>query len=342
MRKTSHPALLNGGLAAAFLLAAAMSSLLTPSFALDLNLGDVKILFSKREGDNYDIYLLERPGGKPIRLTNHPAYDGTPRWSPDGKKAIFISQRDGENRLYLIDLEDRAIEPLKIPDKWAWIGRPEWSPDGKKILFSARDQLWGFNKEYGLYLFDVYSGKVSRLIKECGFGAWLSPRRIIGFYRGKFHILDVRLGELQQFSLPQGVFPTLRISPSPDGRRIVFDGGNPNPMSGGRHEIYLMDLTTGEVVNLTNSLRVGEGAPCWTPDGRFILFPREVDREWDIFIMTPDGKIVGRLGLEGRNFSPDVFDPNHVYSIPPPIDLKAVLWGAVKRGTPGGEREWKY
>ena len=309
--------------------------LLISGFMLDLNLQDVKLLFERREGgENYDIYLFKRLNDKPIKLTSNPAYDGHPRWSPDGKKVLFISQRDGENRFYLIDLESMDLKPLEIPDRWAWIGRHEWSPDGKRILFSARDMLWGCGSECGLYLLNMSNGKIDRLIKGAfGPSAWISTRRILTFSAGKLHILDMKLGELERFPLPQGIMPIFRISPSPDSTRIVFDGTTPNPRSGGCHEIYLMDLTTGEVINLTNTLRIAEGSPCWTPDGRLIFFPREVGKDcWDIFIMTPEGETVGRLELEGKNFSPDVFDPNYIYSISPLIDLKRLMWGVIKRG----------
>jgi len=73
-----------------------------------------------------------------IQLTNHPAADFSPAWSPDGRKIAFVSHRAGEKDLWLADLDrmdDRfqnLTAHLSSP-----ADHPAWSPDGQSLLFSA-------------------------------------------------------------------------------------------------------------------------------------------------------------------------------------------------------------
>ena len=44
---------------------------------------------------NNEIYVMDPNGNNLQRLTNHPAYDGQPSWSPDGRKIVFVTGRGG-------------------------------------------------------------------------------------------------------------------------------------------------------------------------------------------------------------------------------------------------------
>ena len=46
---------------------------------------------------------MPRGGGKAKRLTDHPAFDHGIAWAPDGKKILFLSDRDGHEDIYLLD-----------------------------------------------------------------------------------------------------------------------------------------------------------------------------------------------------------------------------------------------
>lgn len=59
---------------------------------------------SDRSGDQ-EIWAIPARGGDPVRITNHPSYDGRPSWSPDGKKIAFLSLRNGGYDIWTIDVE---------------------------------------------------------------------------------------------------------------------------------------------------------------------------------------------------------------------------------------------
>ncbi len=78
-------------------------------------------------------------------------------WSPDGKKIAFISDRSGENELYITDSSGNK-EPIRITtNKNGYRQNLVWSPDGKKIAFS--DQTLSF------YIIDVSTKKITKVDK---------------------------------------------------------------------------------------------------------------------------------------------------------------------------------
>jgi TolB protein len=67
------------------------------------------------------------------RLTRDPASEGIASWSPDGKRLVFSSDRDGDWDLYLLSLANGAARRLTSDPGTDTF--PAWSPDGKAIAF---------------------------------------------------------------------------------------------------------------------------------------------------------------------------------------------------------------
>ena len=85
---------------------------------------------SDREGDgSLNLWVQQVAGGRPLRLTNHPANDWLPDFSPDGSKIVFRSERDGGG----IDVIDAlGGEPRRVSNRGY---QPRFSPDGTQIAF---------------------------------------------------------------------------------------------------------------------------------------------------------------------------------------------------------------
>jgi tRNA A-37 threonylcarbamoyl transferase component Bud32 len=99
-----------------------------------------KIVFrAVSESGDRNVYVMDADGTNLKQLTNDPAQDYSPSWSPDGTRILFVSERDGNPELYAMDASGNNQTRLTsndVPDYY-----PIWSPDGTKILFHSRRDL---------------------------------------------------------------------------------------------------------------------------------------------------------------------------------------------------------
>lgn len=92
-------------------------------------------------GGNLEIFVRTLDGSQdPVRLTNDPAADFAPAWSPSGRTIAFVSTRDGEKDIWVADLDkstdmfsDISREPTLVETD------PVWSPDGSMLCWAATD-----------------------------------------------------------------------------------------------------------------------------------------------------------------------------------------------------------
>ncbi len=106
----------------------ALAALLVPVHLFAQNLAFV----SDRDG-NYEIYVANIDGSGAMNITNNPASDTNPRWSPDGTKILFVSDRDGNSEIYVMNADGSGLKNLT--NSPAHDVEPKWSPDGSRILF---------------------------------------------------------------------------------------------------------------------------------------------------------------------------------------------------------------
>lgn len=93
-----------------------------------------KVLNVKENQTQTQIWIANADGSGARQLTHTGKSNGSPRWSPDGKKILFESSRDGESQLYILDL-DVPGEPVQLTSISTGASNGVWSPDGLRIAF---------------------------------------------------------------------------------------------------------------------------------------------------------------------------------------------------------------
>ena len=297
-----------------FLLASVIVLVLTPLIvAID---AQAQIAFGSDRDGNSEIYVMDVDGGNPRRLTNNRHADWSPSWSPDGKRIVFCSDRDGHpfripgwftSEIYVMDADGGNQQNLtNHPSNDR---SPSWSPDGTRIAFqSYRDNDRNHNIE--IYVMDADGSNLQRITNnliEDENPAW-SPdgERIVfssareghfidgdGNTTDEIYVMDADGSNLQRIT--NNLIEDENPAWSPDGERIVFSSAREGHFIDGdgntTDEIYVMDADGGNQQRLTEN-RNNDWDPVWSPDGKRIAFmaDRKGDFEkFDIYVMDADG-----------------------------------------------------
>jgi len=219
------------------------------------------IYFTSDRSGNWQIYRVRPAGGEPERVRRNAYTEWQVEPSPDGTRIAFLSNKEGAEHLFVMDLSTGAERVLARHGNGTIMGNPSWSPDGSKIVFSSN---WRIGHQ-------IY------LVNADGSG----ERRLTRFRRGgcepRFHpdgrrVVYVSRGHLSERSRPTEIdletgeekalvdWPALNYNPaySPDASEIAFTSN-----ISGDWVIYRERLSDGQSWRVT----FGPG-PARSPDYR--------------------------------------------------------------------------
>lgn len=108
------------------------SNQIDPDWSAD---GKTIVFSSDRESNNYDIWTILADGTKAIRLTSNSGDNRHPRYSPDGRRILFTSNRTGKDELWYMSADGSSQKAIGLQS--ILINDPAWSPDGSKIVYAG-------------------------------------------------------------------------------------------------------------------------------------------------------------------------------------------------------------
>ncbi|MDQ3328831.1 MAG: S9 family peptidase, partial [Chloroflexota bacterium] len=212
-----------------------------------------------REEDEYRsaIYVVPSDGGgEPRRYTSGAKRDTTPRWSPDGKSLLFVSDREEKPQLYVLPAD--GGEARKVTSAPNGAGDPAWSPDGTKIAFISRT---GVDPEEEPKVIVVLHYTEAHF-KDDG----------QGIKRGRGHLFVQDLDSEDATQLTEGDDDYAEPAWSPEGAMIaVVSSQDPERAFRRYSDVYLVPASGGEPRRLTT----GKGpsfSPAFSPDGRTVAY----------------------------------------------------------------------
>ena len=223
-----------------------------------------------------EIYLSDADGSNQINLTQNPASDTEPAWSPDGSRIAFV--RDS-SAIWAMNADGSDPVELTAGEGDDTLYSPRWSPDGTRIAYVR----FALSIGYRMWVIDAVGGEPIDLARASGINfAWSPDGTKIAFEGpsgGNADIFTMNSDGTEQTNRTNLAGPDRAPAWSPDGERILFtSGSSPNT------DVWVMTADGNKPRNLTNS-KGGDGSGIFLPDGSKIVF----SRGGDLFWMNADG-----------------------------------------------------
>ncbi len=229
-------------------------------------------------GTQEDIFVLQADGGGLQQLTNDAARDRAARWSPDGQRVAFYSDRSGKLELWAINRDGGGLQQLTQSPGAHY---PVWSPDGRRMAYST-------HSPNGAFVFDTskpWEAQTPQALPvmpdatlSFEIWSWSSDGRLLA---GQKHLADLSHGGIGIHELGSdridwltdfGEWPVF----VGDGRRVLFSF---------QGSLFIVDRVSGERREVMAVPQNSLGSVGLSPDGRTIYFTR-MAAEADIWMMT--------------------------------------------------------
>lgn len=257
------------------------------------------------DGNRSNLWMVNFDGSGNLPLTSGNRNDFSPRWSPDGKKLLYLSSAGGSVQMYLRWLDSGA--EAKLTNLTQSPRNVQWSPDGKWIAFTM----------------DVpFDAKPPISMPRKPEGAkWVDPPKYIdkmkyradggGYLKNEYsHIFLLSADGGHARQLTSGEYNHGgQFCWSNDGKSLIFSANRHDDWEyePANSEIYEMDVMSGDIKELT-SRKGPDSGPKLSPDGKLIAYTG-YDEKYQgyqlsqLYIMSRDGS---RPRLVSGNFDRDV------------------------------------
>ncbi len=266
--------------------------------------GEQPLLIVSTRTGNPDLILINPDTGDAKNLTNHPAADTMPAWSPDGRHIAFSSDRAGGNNLFLMDADGGNLRQLTHEKAGVGCFSATWSSDGKRIAYSRAE-----GDGHEVWVVGADGKRPHRLASRAGHPTWSPDGKQIafvsvadGFAQSRLCVMNANGSHVHP--LTTDYRGTMYPAWSPDGQWIVF-----SCMADGVLELFLIHPDGAGLRRLTY-LGWMNAFPAWSADGRGITFVHAQPDQGRLAYM--------RIDVAGTRLGPSLLAGPHLAETPAP------------------------
>jgi TolB protein len=256
-----------------------------------------RLAFVSTNGKHKEIYISDFDGRNIRRVTSDKSIAMLPNWSPQGGSIIYSSYKDGWAMLYTKGLSSGKVR--KISGKKGLNIGACYVPGSKNLALTL-----SYEGNPDIYMIDQRGKIIKRLTSH--WGADISPSfspdgKIMAFVSDRsgspqIYVKDLAKGREERLTF-EGKYNTSPAWSSMN--RLAF-----SQMQDAVVDIFTMNPDGTNIVRLTENQGNNED-PCWSPDGRYIIFSSNRTGEYHLYIMNANGQNQSRITyLEGAQTAP--------------------------------------
>mgnify|MGYP001424801677 FL=1 len=247
-----------------------------------------------------DIYTMPITGGTPTRIAEGLAWEVQPRFSPDGSKIAFTSDRAGGDNIWVMNTDGSDMRQV-TDESFRLLNQPNWSPDGRFIIAkkhyttqrsAGTGEIWmyhasggggvavverpneNFQKELGEPVFSPDGEAIYYTFNTTGGNTFIYAQDSqSGIFAVQRH--DLETGEVT--TAIDGYGGAVRPTPSPDGKEIAFVRRDKD-----QSQLWVKELDSGRERMIYGALDLDMQETWavygvypnmdWTPDSKSIVF----------------------------------------------------------------------
>jgi eukaryotic-like serine/threonine-protein kinase len=243
--------------------------------------------------------------GKVTPLTSGAAVEKNPKLSPDKSQVLFVSNREGNSEIYVMNLDGTGLR--RVTNNKTEETSANWSPDGKRIVFESSPQI---GVESDIWIMDADGSNQQNLSNFPGLDMRpiFSPDGTKIAFGSNRSLTDRREANIwvmnSDGSNPKQLTDNTAFESdpnwSPDSKKIVYT----KAMTGSVFDIWMMNADGAEQTNVSNTDKADEALPVFSPDGQRLVYSTNFESlspRYDLWIMTTDGENRQRVTINPAN-----------------------------------------